>query len=418
MYPPNQAKIIHKYMLREHVETNEHDIIQHPVLIKALKICTETDNPKEELLYSDDEDIQQFLGWLASQPRGKDNLIYDSVINIDGWQFGTIAKAHEPRSPLIYAVDGVFAIPSLNVVYGAPGTMKSMLLADMCMCVVSGKKWLKTPENQNGGIETKDHGIVWVDVDNGERRTAERVESLSRAHKVKRDAPFYYISMPSPAFHSDKIESIDRLKLAIESLNAKIVIVDNLGTVTGDAEENNATMGSVMANLRNVVESMNICLILIHHQRKSNGSPNGRAGDSLRGHSSIEASLDLALKVEREPHSQEISIASTKVRGVDVPPFWAIFSYEHKEGTKELHTARFWGATKVDNKSDNAILEKCREILYDDKMIKKTELVELLKIEGIEWGINILRNKIDKFVKNGDLGLKQEGVKKLVYIPD
>jgi len=55
-----------------------------------------------------------------------------------------------------------------------------------------------------------------------------------------------------------------------------------------------------MAHFRQLVEDHSLALILIHHQRKATGTE-ARAGDRIRGHSSIEAALDVALLVERHP---------------------------------------------------------------------------------------------------------------------
>jgi len=52
-------------------------------------------------------------------------------------------------------------------------------------------------------------------------------------------------------------------------------------------------MATVMGHFRYLAEQAKVAVILIHHQRKSNGS-NARLGERLRGHSSIEAALDLA----------------------------------------------------------------------------------------------------------------------------
>jgi hypothetical protein len=113
-------------------------------------------------------------------------------------------------------------------------------------------------------------------------------------------------------------------------------------------------MGSIMANFRRLVEDTGAANILIHHQRKDSGT-NARAGNRLRGHSSIEAAIDLALLVEREPQAVSVTVQSPKVRGVNVPPFGAMFSYEHKPGTAELATAGFFGIAVEDKVSDRAI---------------------------------------------------------------
>jgi hypothetical protein len=140
--------------------------------------------------------------------------------------------------------------------------------------------------------------------------------------------------------------------------------------------------------------------VLIHHQRKGNGSI-GRAGDSLRGHSSIEAALDLALLVEREDLADTVSIKATKVRGADVLPFSAVFTYANRPDG-ELHTARFFGIASDDNRSGAAIEREVLASLRSDTL-NKTELVKSVKDSLPEVGINRIRDMIDRLASTGQL---------------
>jgi len=99
-------------------------------------------------------------------------------------------------------------------------------------------------------------------------------------------------------------------------------------------------MVDVMANLRWVADYTGAVLIVIHHARKGNpAGPGGREGDRLRGHSSIEASLDLALIAERS--DDDLTIRSTKTRDNPVKPFVARWTYA-QDDAGALRTARFW----------------------------------------------------------------------------
>lgn len=109
---------------------------------------------------------------------------------------------------------------------------------------------------------------------------------------------------------------------------------------------------------------------------------------------SIEASLDLALLVEREEHSDSVQLKSTKVRGPDVLPFGALFTYAHKTGTNELAEARFWGVPIEDLVSDAAIDRAVIEIL-DGETMNKTALTKAVKESLPDVGTNRIRNRID-----------------------
>jgi len=242
---------------------------------------------------------------------------------------------------------------------------------------------------------------LWCDFDNGKRRTDERFEALAKARNLPETTPLYYVSMPTPWLDAGDFLSVEELVQRIKRLGAKLVVVDNLGTVTGKADENSAEMIQVMSNLRYVAENAGATIITIHHQRKSSGIA-GRSGEMLRGHSSIEAALDLALLVEREEHSDVITIRSTKTRDVDVFPFGAQFDYVQRLGSNELATAKFLGIEVDDQTSGNAVKNAIQDVVKLHQPINKKDIVTEVKKQLPNIGTNRIRGMIDKLV---DLGI-------------
>jgi hypothetical protein len=272
-----------------------------------------------------------------------------------GWPVFTLADAYRPRPPLTYVVDGLLPLPSLSIVYGAPGTLKSLLLADMGVCVAAGLPWLPASPNACGmARSTVQTPVLWCDFDNGKDRTHGRFEALARARGLPMTTPLHYVSMPSPWLDAGHPDGMATLRETIEATGARLVIIDNLSMVRGTVDENSPEMARIMAHFRQLVEDYRLVLSLIHHQRKANGTET-RAGDRIRGHSSIEAALDVALLVERHPDADTVTVRMTKARDVAFAPFGAQFVYDHKPGTKELSTARFFALPADDDRSDRAI---------------------------------------------------------------
>ena len=322
------------------------------------------------------------------------------------WRISDLRTALLPHEPLTHIVNPVIETCSLSILYGAPGTMKSLLLADLCACVAAGKPWLSTDDSP--GFSTVQTPVLFVDVDNGKRRSAERFAAIARGHSIPDSTPFFWTSFPMPWFHAGDTEEIEQ---AIKNTGAGLVIVDNLGVTIGDADENSASMASVMSGFRCLVESTGVACTLVHHQRKSSGVST-RAGETLRGHSSIEAAIDLALLVERDEHADLVSIKSTKSRGADVLPFGARFDFTHKPDSNELETARFYGVPIMDTVSDNAIEKTILAIVKEQSLISKGKLSELSKSK-LDAGINRIRSMIDKLeatkkivVSTGNRGAK------------
>ena len=350
----------------------------------------------------DDEEKRQ-LHWGLQNP----SLVAQQeppVASADPWQVFTLVDAYQERPPVEYIAQGLFALPSLNIVYGAPGTLKSFALADLAVCVAAGIDWLPPAPWINGnlacGIPTRQRPVMWLDFDNGRRRTHDRFAALARARNLPEDTPFYYYSMPSPWLDSGNKASMGDLELRMIDRGIELLIVDNLGVVSGDADENSGDMVGVMSEFRQLAENTKSADVLVHHQRKSTGVL-GRAGDSLRGHSSIEASLDLSLLVVREELSDTITFKATKVRGDDVLPFSAVFTFSHRPDG-ELDQAQFFGIAAEDNRSGAAIE---REIMVSllNTSLNKTDLTRAVKETLKDVGVNRIRDMIDRLAATGKL---------------
>ena len=333
----------------------------------------------------------------------------------DPWKAFTLADAYRERPPVERIAGRLFEIPSLNIVFGAPGSLKSFVMQDLAVCVAAGQNWLTPAPWQNTGntgpgIATRQAPVVWLDFDNGTSRTHNRFEALGRARKLSPDTPITYYSMPNPWLYATRPESIGSLADRIKERAAKLVIIDNLGNVSAEADENSGDMGKVMSHFRQLAEDTSAAIVLIHHQRKSNGST-GRTGDTLRGHSSIEAALDLALLVEREsPHSDSITVKATKVRGAEVLPFGAVFTCMSKLESDELQEARFFGLEGTDNESDTAIKREILAALKTSGKQNQSQLVKAVQASleegGGKAGLNRIRGLIDRMVADNRVQIK------------
>ena len=288
------------------------------------------------------------------------------------WHPFTLVDAYEDRPPIEYLAGDIFEIPSLNVVYGAPGSLKSFLLADLAVCVASGNAWL-TPyvDGSHYGFPVTQGPVVWLDFDNGKQRTHNRFSALGKARNLPHNTPLFYYSMPEPILDAGHEKQVQEVAKIIKKHNGSLVIIDNLGMISGGADENSCSMIPVLSNLRGLVETTGTVVIVIHHRRKSTNR-NIRQGDDLRGHSSIESALDLVLLIDRKKQSNTISIQSTKERGTDISAFSAIFTYK-MVGYKQLKEAQFY-SVENDRDAETALLLR---VIYEsagEDPINKTSL--------------------------------------------
>lgn len=293
----------------------------------------------------------------------------DTAESADPWKCYTLADARRPRPEMKWYVRGIVAERSLTIWFGAPGCLKSMILADLAIAVAYGQKWLTPPPGVDGkGIEVVKTPVLWIDFDNGSRRTHERFQALADTRKVPNSTPLYYYSMPTPGLDAGNGEHIAKLIARIQAVGAGLVIIDNLLLISGGRVENDSEMQSVMAGLRSITEITGCAVIVIHHQRKANGTLS-RAGETLRGHGAIEANIDAALLVTRE--DLVVTVKPTKERGPSIASFAARFSFEQRSDL-ELSSARFWPATIQDQQAEKieSIQAEILKALTDGELSK------------------------------------------------
>lgn len=334
------------------------------------------------------------------------------------WKIRTLADAYQKRDPMLFLVDGLLPCPSLSIVYGGPGSLKSMLLADLAVCIASGSKWLDllpSDQVQPGRVfSVTQVPVLWIDFDNGKRRTDERFDAFGKARNLPVSTPIHYVAMPTPWLDASFRPMIEELGKLVRFNGIKLIVIDNLGLVTGDTEENSAAMAQVMGNLRWLCEDTESAVIVVHHQRKSNGSGDHgiRKGETLRGHSSIEAAVDLALLIERKENEDSVAVIPTKVRGYkSIDILGAFFTYTHVEGTKDLATARFFSiATETEAEKElRGIKDAIRAAIKESKkpMIQKgivdATRDKIAAQNGSAPGINRVRGVLKMMVDDGEL---------------
>lgn len=294
------------------------------------------------------------------------------------WDWRSLAQACEPKPDREYVVQAMIGLPSLNVIYGHPGDLKTMLAQDLALCVAAGRPWLQPlPGNPIvGSYVTQKSPVLWVDVDTGQDRLERRFAALAAGLNIPNDAPLHLVSFPVPPFVASSPPSTSLLLEAVRRFKARLVIIDNLGAVSGGADENSAEMINVMSGLRWTAEKGSCAVLAIHHKSKGDRM---RAGDSLRGHSSIEGAIDLAIMIQRNEGSDVVTLRTTKSRDVPIAPFDALWSYT-SEGEK-LVKGRFFGLGRSEHsltpseKAENAILSS----LVDG--MNQSVVVDLVKNE-------------------------------------
>lgn len=314
------------------------------------------------------------------------------------WDWQGVKEACRPKEPREYIVTGLLPVPSVSTFFGTPGALKTMIAQDMALCVAKGQPWLGGLPGENvTGFVCKSSPVLWTDVDNGLDRLERRFAALVKGLDVSEDAPLWYVSFPLPPFVASNKKAREEILLMVREVGAKLVVFDNLGTVSGGADENSSEMVGVMSGLRLIAEEGNCAVVVIHHSNKGDAT---RLGNRLRGHSSIEGALDLALMIEREGDEDTINIRSTKTRDIPVQPFAAVWTYK-QDAEGDLVEGRFFGLGRPDggamSKQEQA--ELCIMADMADGM-SQSKIVQMVKVNA-NVGRNTTLAAIRRLVSQG-----------------
>ncbi len=213
-------------------------------------------------------------------------------------------------------------------------------------------------------METEQCPVLWVDIDNGEDVTTERLAAFTSARKVPPETPIYWICFPDPPMVA--VRGLGDLKEFMLANHIGLVVIDNLLRIAGLRDENASEMDIPMLNLRKLAEDTGAAVCIIHHKRKDAA---GQDRDHMRGHSSIAAGIDLAFQIYREGMSDLVTFKCTKARRRPFESCGACGTYKNKDDNETLQEARFWrtapGEVEAESKAKDELCERIIAALAD-----------------------------------------------------
>jgi AAA domain-containing protein len=284
-----------------------------------------------------------------------------------GWQpFDLADVMKEDIPPIEWVVKFFLPRPSVIAIFGRPKHKKTMVALDMCHHVASGISWMTSAPDASDGIEVTPARIVWVDLENGSNVLKRRMKAFAKALDVQiMRGQFQAYSMPDPWPDLSKPENVISMIERIKILgDIGVLVIDHLGQVFGPIDENSPLASQVMGGIRQISESCNIAIILIHHAKKGNGKDTGLIEDQLRGSGAILAGVDAAFLVERDLiDKNQVTIKPVAVRGPDAPNISANFSFEQDPKNLDLTSARFWRIAyrNISARAHDAIIQALKE---------------------------------------------------------
>lgn len=209
--------------------------------------------------------------------------------------------ALEPLPPIEWAIDKLFSVGSVNIMFGPPGTKKTWALLDAAVCMATGKDWL--------GMATLQGTALVIDEESGPQRLKRRLADVMRAHCAGPATPLAVASLA--AFNLREDQDAAELHKLITATGARLVIIDALADVMPGGDENAVKdVQPLMLRLRKIANQTQCAIVLIHHSNK--------AGD-YRGSTALPGAVDCMVQVSSATGSTNIDFEVVKSR--DGEPF-------------------------------------------------------------------------------------------------
>jgi hypothetical protein len=180
-----------------------------------------------------------------------------------------------------WLVKGLLPGKGLGAIYGASNSGKSFLVIDLLMSLCQGENWfaLKVPEPRP---------VVYLALEGG-GGIKNRLKAYLKHHEIPAPANFHLII---DAF--DIRNQAPNLLETIIDINPAMVCIDTLNqSAPGSDENSNADMTDIISQAQKISTAINGLVLLVHHTGKD-------ASKGLRGHSSLNAALDIAIEVQSE----------------------------------------------------------------------------------------------------------------------
>ena len=242
------------------------------------------------------------------------------------YAFRTMADAFAVPKFIPQRIRGILPAKGLSLIYGDPGSLKSMFALHCAMAVALGRDVLP-------GVPVRKGRVLVIDSDNGDDRLGMRLQALARGHGIERAEDIRDLAY-GPMVHNgtpiaiDSPKGLEALQWAIDDAEAELVILDSYGGACGSADMNKPEMQRHLLNARAVAERLGVVVWGIHHSNKTGG---------MMGTQHFLSTADIPLEVRRpDPMGDLIELSPKKIRDGGQPVQSATWWHESTPSVDEF----------------------------------------------------------------------------------
>lgn len=193
-----------------------------------------------------------------------------------------------------WLVDGIFP-KGLSVMFGAPKAGKSYLALSMAWSLATGRPWFSRNRDRlpQQVLYLAGEGV-------GDLRL--RAESLLEHTDVH---PGGRLAWWPVSLQLSNATDAARLRLEVEKIDAKVVIVDTWARYAGVRDENDAAQTQQAVNALEALSREGVSVIVVHHASKQG---------VMRGSSALAGAVEAAVRVEIDDLGGRVRMSSEMAR--------------------------------------------------------------------------------------------------------
>jgi len=201
--------------------------------------------------------------------------------------------------PTQWLIRDVLPASGIGALYGPPGSGKSFLLLDMCAAVASGQQWF-------GHFVQHAVPVVYAILE-GQGGFGTRLKAWS-AGRGGEPLPerLRFLTEPFDLRDSCDVRDLCEAALLHGGNNGGLIVIDTLSRAAPGTDENSASdMGELIAACAEIQRRTGGAVLVVHHTGKDTAK-------GLRGHSSLNGAVDVAIEVSRTGDYREWTIAKSR----------------------------------------------------------------------------------------------------------
>jgi hypothetical protein len=252
-----------------------------------------------------------------------------------------------------WLVHGVLPLQGTAAIFGAPGTGKSFLALDLAVRISEGiDQWF--------GIGAKQRDVVYMALEGGggirKRIDAWEIENSREVKNLQLVIGEFNLknSEHVSGFLKDMIPILDK---------GWVTFIDTLNQASPGSDENSSVdMGLLLAAAKRIANESGGVVVLIHHSGKTSSK-------GLRGHSSMNAAMDLTIEVKREGAGNSWSTHKVKDGDDGITKYFNLAVHTTSGSTLDEHETscaiRSVEAPKQDNVPRGSLQKPVFEALKD-----------------------------------------------------